>query len=337
MKTENERGGRPSLIYIEEIFYVMALPESIAGCLSLPAICAPMFAVSGPELVREACRAGLVGAFPSKNAGDLAGLDGWLEAIRKDLRESEDGPDPVGPIAVSLASSLDEEALGAHLDVCARRGVRIIITAARDPTVVAKRAHDLGMLIFHDVTNMRFVEKAIAAGVDGLNCIASGGGGHSGLINPFVFVRRVRAMFSGTIVLGGAVSDGFMVRAARVLGADLAYMGTRFIATRESRATPEYKQALVENGLSDLMYTDKLVGVHANWLRSSMLRAGLDPQALPEHQGRGRRHDHLPPQAVPWRTVWSAGQGMELIQDIPSVRELVDRLLCEYGQASRQG
>ncbi len=292
-----------------------------------------MYLVSGPDLVREACKSGIMAVLPSKNAQDLPGLDAWLTTIFNDLHIHVQEGGSAGPLAVNISSSTKEEELGAYIDLCARHGVRVIVTAGRDPTPLARMAHDAGLLVFHDVTTVRFAEKAISAGVDGLNCIGAGGGGHSGILNSMVFVRKLRAMFSGTIVLGGAISDGASIRAAQALGADLAYMGTRFIATHESMAPNEYKKMLVESTSKDLVYTSKVAGVYANWLVPSLNQVGLDPANLPQPTGVGRRYDHLPKGALPWRTIWSAGQGIDLIHDIPTVRELVERLRTEYASA----
>jgi nitronate monooxygenase len=180
------------------------------------------------------------------------------------------------------------------------------------------------------VTSLRFAEKAMAAKADGLTCIGAGGGGHSGTISHLALIRTIRAMYDGTIIMAGAVSDGATIRAAEVLGADLAYLGTRFIATVESEAPAAYKELLVSQTSSDLVYTGKVAGVPANWLLESIRRVGLDPDDLPEPLGRGMRHDHLPAQAQPWKTIWSAGQGIDLINDIPTVAELVRRLRREY-------
>jgi nitronate monooxygenase len=290
-----------------------------------------MFLVSGPDLVREACKAGLIGGLPRQNARSFEMFEGWLRDIRGALEEHTDRTGrPTGPIAVNLATRVPEDELGRHFDLCARYGVEIVITVGGDPTALIRRAHDAGLRVFHDVTSIRFAEKAVAAGADGLNCIGAGGGGHSGTISHLALIRTVRAIYDGTIVMGGAVSDGATIRAAEVLGADLAYLGTRFIATMESMAPAAYKQMLVEHSSSDLCYTPEVAGVAANWLLPSIRAAGLDPDALPQPLGRGMRHDHLPEGAQPWKNIWSAGQGIDLIDDIPTVDVLVRRLRSEY-------
>jgi len=312
----------------------MALDPKLRETLVLPAICAPMFLVTGPDLVREACKAGIVGGLPRQNARSFEVFESWMQEIRAGIDEHKDQTGAkVGPIAVNLPIRFAEDELKAHFAVFAKYGADILITVGGDPTAMIARAHDAGMKVFHDVTSMRFAEKAIAAGADGLTCIGAGGGGHSGTLSHLAFIRNVRRIYDGTIILAGAVSDGATIRAAEILGADLAYLGTRFIATQESDAPQAYKEMLVSATSSDLMYTEKVAGVHANWLRPSLVMAGLDPDNLPEPLGRGMRHDHLPPTAQPWKNVWSGGQGIDLIDDIPSVADLVARLRREYAEA----
>jgi nitronate monooxygenase len=198
-----------------------------------------------------------------------------------------------------------------------------------NPLEAVKRVHDWGGLLFHDVTTLAHAEKAIRAGIDGLTCIGAGGGGHSGTVSHLALIPKVRRMFDGVIIMAGAVTDGAAIRAAEILGADLSYLGTRFIATQESAAPQEYKELLVSQTASGLLYTPRVTGIPANWLKESLRRKGLDPDDLPIPKGHGR-YDHLPREARPWRTVWSAGQGVELIDDIPTVSELVRRLRQEY-------
>ncbi|HEV2530433.1 nitronate monooxygenase [Phenylobacterium sp.] len=310
----------------------MPLDPKLRASLTLPAICAPMFLVTGPALVREACKAGVIGGLPRQNARSLERFEAWLAEIRADLDRAR-GEDPaarIAPIAVNLATRMPADELALHLDVCRRYGVEIIISATGDPTELIGRVHDWGGQVFHDVTNLRFAEKAIAAGADGLTCIGAGGGGHSGTISHLALIPRIRAIFDGVIVLAGAVSTGAAIRAAEVLGADLAYLGTRFIATRESDAPEAYKELLVSQGSAGLMYTGRIAGVPANWMAESMRRVGLDPDALPEPVGKGMRHDHLPDGVRPWVNLWSAGQGIDLIEDVPTVADLVRRLRGEY-------
>lgn len=310
----------------------MAIDPALRSRLVLPAICAPMFLVSGPDLVREACKAGIVGGLPRQNARSIEQFEAWLKEIRDalDAHAAEHPGARIGPVAVNLATRLDEAELKRHLALCGRYGVGIIISATGDPSELIRHVHDWGGKVFHDVTSMRFAEKAIRAGADGLTCIGAGGGGHSGTISHLALIPRIRRIFDGTIILAGAVSGGAAIRAAEILGADLAYLGTRFIATREAAVPPEYHELLLSQTSADLMYTGRIAGVPANWMKESMRRAGLDPEDLPTPAGRGMRHDHLPADVKPWKNLWSAGQGIDLIDDIPAVAELVLRLRREY-------
>ncbi len=310
----------------------MAVAPEIRDRLTLPAICAPMFMVTGPALVTEACKAGVIGGLPRQNARSLEEFNGWLRQIRSDLdRHSEDHPEAkIAPIAVNISRRFGDEEFRQNLDACFANGVEIFITVGGDPAEIVKQVHGRGGKVFHDVTTMRFAEKAIAANCDGLTCIGAGGGGHSGTISHLAFVPQVRAIFDGTIVLAGAVSTGAVIRAAEILGADLAYLGTRFIATQEANAPQAYKDLLVSQTSSGLKYTPEVAGVAANWIVESLRMAGLDPDALPQPLGSGMRHDHMPDTAKPWVNLWSAGQGIDLISDIPPVADLVSRLRREY-------
>jgi len=308
----------------------MTLHPTIADRLTLPVICAPMFLISGPELVLEACKAGLVGAMPRQNTRTRAEFESWLVFIQNGLDEwtAQAAGRVPGPMAINISTRLETAELIEELDLCARYGVRIIITSVGKPVEITRLAHERGLLVFHDITSIEFAEKAIAAGVDGLNCIGAGGGGHSGTISHLALIPKVRSIFDGTISLAGAVSNGAAVRAGEVLGADLAFMGTRFAATVESMADAGQKDLMMSSTSVDLRYTAKINGVPANWLVPSLVQRGIDIDALPDPIGRG--HDHLPAGLAPWRDLWSAGQGMELIDDIPTVAELVERLEREY-------
>jgi nitronate monooxygenase len=310
----------------------MALDAALRSKLTLPAICAPMFLVTGPALVREACRAGVIGGLPRQNARTLEEFEAWLVQITEGLAaHRRERPEArIAPIAVNYPTRMPEDELKANMALCAKYGVEIIISVGGDPTELIKRVHDFGGKVFHDITSLRFAEKAIAAGADGLKCIGAGGGGHSGTISHLALIPRIRAIYDGVLVMAGAVSTGAVIRAAEVLGADLAYLGTRFIATKEADAPDEYKELLVSQTSTDLSYTGDIAGVPANWMVESIRRVGLDPENLPKPTGRGMRHDHLPPSVVPWKNLWSAGQGIDLIHDVPTVAELVHRLRREY-------
>lgn len=310
----------------------MVLDTRFRRRLSLPAICAPMFLVSGPELVAAACKAGIVGALPRQNAGSTEVFADWLRVIRTELDVYADAyPDArIGPVAVNLATRFDDAELSTNLELCSKYGVDIVISAQGNPAELASRVHDWGGVIYHDVTSLKFAEKALQAGVDGMTCIGAGGGGHSGTVSHLVLIPKIRSMFDGVIVMSGAVTTGAAIRAAEVLGADLAYLGTRFIATQESRAHDDYKAMLVRGTSADLMYTPAIAGVAANWMVESMRAAGLDPDNLPTPLAGKLDYRHLPEGVRPWKNLWSAGQGVDLIDDVPSVADLVAKLRHEY-------
>ena len=303
--------------------------ESWRSRLAVPAVCAPMFLVSGPDLVREACKAGVMGVLPRQNARTLETFDQWLGEIRAGLAADEIARPGVvhGPLAVNLTGRVPAGDVPAHLEICARHDVEIVVSAAGDPTELTKRVHGWGGQVFHDVTTWRHAEKAIAAGVDGLVCIGSGGGGHAGTVSHLIMVPRLRAIFDGTIIMAGAVAHGAAIRAAEVLGADLAYVGTRFIASAESMAPPKYKQMLVDATSDDLVFTRLGGGGPARWLSPSASALGLALDAESVTQA--------PDGVRPWKDVWSAGQGVDLIGDIAPVAVLVDRLRVEYDAAAR--
>ncbi len=308
----------------------MSLAQSIRDRLTLPAVAAPMFLCSGIELAAASCQAGIVGSLTRNHCRDLAELEQQLQAVTEQLAcFTEQHPErKIGPLAVNISPTFGDDEMRAHVAACKRYGVSIIITSVGDPTRNAPIIHDAGILHFHDATTLRFAEKAIAAGVDGIIAIGAGGGGHAGTISHLALIPQIRQMFDGTVVLAGAVSTGAVIRAAEILGADLAYLGTRFIATREALAAPAYKAMLVNGSAADVIYTRGINGLPASWLKESIRAAGMDPDNLPIPEGRST--EHLPEGVTPWRDVWSGGQGIQLIHDIPSVAELVERLQAEY-------
>jgi nitronate monooxygenase len=308
----------------------MALAEALRRDLTLPAFAAPMFLVSGTDLAIECCRAGIIGSLTRNHCRDIEELGEQLRTVRDALdRHAETLPErSIGPLSVNISPTFSQEEFREHLDLCRRHGVAIIVTSVGDPTVNAPLVQEYGMLHFHDATTLRFAEKAAAAGADGIVCIGAGGGGHAGMISHLAFVPKVREMFGGTIVMAGAISTGAAIRAAEILGADLAYLGTRMIATREAAAPDAYKAMLVDGGVTEVTYTRGVNGLPASWLKASLREAGLDPENLfiPERRGT----DHLPEGKTPWRSIWSAGQGIGLIDDIPPVADLIARLQREY-------
>ncbi len=308
----------------------MTLATAIRDNLTLPAFCAPMFLCSNVDLAIACCQAGIIGSLTANHYRDLAELESHLSAVSQALARFADSHPgrKIGPLAVNIAPTKDAADFRAHLDACQRHGTRIIVTSVGNPTQNAPIVRDTGMLHYHDVTTIRFAEKAAAAGVDGMVAIGAGGGGHAGTISHLALIPRIREMFAGTVVMAGAVSNGAGIRAAEVLGADLAYLGTRFIATRESAAPAAYKAMLVEGSVDDVIYTRGVNGMPASWLKASLRSIGLDPENLfiPD----GRSTEHLVAGKTPWRDIWSAGQGIGLIDDTPSVAELVARLQQEY-------
>jgi nitronate monooxygenase len=311
----------------------MPLPADLRASLTLPAFAAPMFLVSGTDLAIACCRAGIVGSLTRNHCRDLAELEQQLKTVRDALdRFGAAHPEQVvGPLCVNISPTFSQEEFREHLATCRRYGVRIIVTSVGDPTLNAPLVQEYGLLHFHDATTIRFAEKAAAAGADGIVCIGAGGGGHAGTISHLAFIPQVRAMFDGIVVMAGAVSTGAVIRAAEVLGADLAYVGTRMIATQESAAPDDYKAMLVEGGVTDVIYTRGVNGLPASWLKASLRSIGLDPDHLFIPDGRSIKH--LPEGKTPWRDIWSGGQGIGLIHDLPSVAELVRRLQREYVDA----
>jgi nitronate monooxygenase len=289
-----------------------------------------MFLVSNVALAVESCKAGIIGSLTRNHCRDIEEFEAQLSAVADQLaRFRQQNPlRRIGPLAVNITPTFPVEEIRAHLRLCKHYGASIIITAAGDPTPMLPRVRECGLLHYHDTTSLRFAEKAIAAGVDGLIAIGSGGGGHSGLISHLAFIPKLRRMFEGTLVLAGAVSTGGVIRAAEILGADLCYLGTRFIATQEAMAPEAYKAMLVSENETGLLYTNAMSGIPANWLKASLRAVGLDPEDLPRPVSRGS--GHLPDHVKPWMNVWSAGQGISLIDDIPTVAELVRRLQAEY-------
>lgn len=304
------------------------IPSLLSRGLKLPVIAAPMLLVSGPELAIACCRAGVIGSLPGANARSPEILNEWLVRVGQVLASDKAATFALN-IIVREAGSIR---LAAELDLAEHHRVPLVITSVGQPGAAVTRVHAYGGLVLHDVASLRHAKKAIAAGVDGLILLTAGAGGHTGSANAFAFVRQVRAMWDGLIVLAGGIGDGQSVRAAQVLGADLAYMGTRFAATRESMASEAYKALLLSESMADIIVTDRISGLPATFMRGSIVAAGLDPDALPPPLARFR--PDLPDGVKPWRDVWSAGHGVGAIADIPPVAELVARLCEGYAAAS---
>jgi nitronate monooxygenase len=299
----------------------MAIPASLQKGLKLPVIAAPMFLVSGPDLVVETCNAGVIGTFPSLNQRTTEGYREWLHDIKSRLN-----PDAAA-FGVNHIVHPTNPRLMADMMVSVEEKVPLIITSLGAVRDVVEAVHGYGGVVFHDIANVRHARKAAEAGVDGLILVANGAGGHAGVVNPFALVEEVRSFFDGTIILSGCLSTGSDVAAALMMGADFAYMGTRFISTTESMAQSEYKQMIVESGASDITYTPAVSGIPANFLTPSLVANGIDPKSLPEHKL------DMADEAKAWKTVWSAGQGSAGVRDVLPTAQLIHRLTDEFTQA----
>ena len=306
----------------------MPLPQQFRR-LRLPVIGSPMFIVSSLDLVEAQCRAGVLGTFPALNARPQEELAVWLEELQRRLVGTH------GLYGVNLICHASNDRLAGDLATCMKFKVPLIITSLRPPSEVVQGAHAYGGLVFHDVTTVRHAEKAVEQGVDGLILVCAGAGGHGGATSPFALLPEVRKFYDGTIILAGAISDGASVLAAQAMGADMVYMGTRFIATQEAQAVEPYKRMIVESGSRDVTYTNFFSGVHGNYLSKSMVAAGLDPANLPVVEaGKTYVAGHKREKPKAWKDIWGAGQGAGAIDDIPPVAELVDRLEREYRAAA---
>lgn len=304
--------------------------QGLKASLRLPVVCAPMFLVSGPDLLIAASRVGVLGSLPASNARNSEELAGWLERIEQEL-ESGQGKGRL-PYALNIiVRGAGSPRFVTDMELVERFRPPVVITSVGKPGEVVARVHAYGGLVFHDVANQRHAEKAIAEGVDGLILLTAGAGGHTGTANPFAFVSTIRRIWSGAILLAGGIGDGRSIRAVEVLGADFAYMGTRFAATRESLAVPAYKALLVSQGMADVVTTDRVSGMLATFMAGSIRQTGLDPEDLPLR--KGLLQPDLPDHIKAWRDVWSAGHGVGLIDDIPTVSALVERLEQEYRAA----
>jgi nitronate monooxygenase len=315
----------------------MSLPASLEGKLRIPVIGAPMFIVSVPELVIAQCKAGIIGAFPALNARPQSMLDEWLTRISEELAAYQESNPSISaaPFAVNQIVHQSNDRLEQDVETCVRHRVPIVITSLRPPARVVEAVHGYGGVVFHDVINIRHARKAIEQGVDGIITVCAGAGGHAGTTSPFALVKEVREIFDGTIILSGSMSRGNDVLAAQAMGADLAYLGTRFIATQEANAPSAYKEMIVDSVAADIIYTNLFTGVHGSYLRGSITNAGLDPDDLPEGELRTMNFGSGGnTKAKAWRDIWGAGQGVGTIDDIPPVTELVDRLAVEYRDAA---
>ena len=317
----------------------MAIPNHIKNNLSIPVIGSPLFLVSGPELVIAQCKAGIIGSFPALNARPQHVLGEWIDRIKTELAEYQaQNPDKkVAPFAVNQICHGSNDRLMDDMATCVEHEVPIIITSLRPPAELVEAAHSYGGVVYHDVINVRHAKKAAEQGVDGLILVCAGAGGHAGALSPFALLREVKEWFDGTVILSGSIGDGYSVASSLALGADFAYMGTRFIATKEANADQGYKEMLIESAADDIVYSNLFTGVSGNYLKPSIKNAGLDPNNLPEADksamnfGSGGNTD-----AKAWKDIWGSGQGIGGIKDDPSVGDLVERIIEEYHQAKKE-
>ncbi len=312
----------------------MSLPDSLKNTLNLPVVVAPMFLVSNPELVVAACRAGVVGSFPALNQRSSAGYEEWLQQIQRGLAASENQDACESPYAVNLIVHKTNKRLMQDLELTVKYKVPVVITSLGASKEVVDAVHSYGGLIFHDVVNMRFAEKALSIGVDGVIAVCAGAGGHAGTYNPFAFISELRAMTDKTILAGGCISNGASIMAAQCAGADLAYMGTRFIPAFESTAQSRYKQMIIDSSAKDIVYTAKISGVPASFLAPSIVSVGLDLNQL-ETPDMNVAED-MDIEAKAWKDIWSAGQGVGGIRSTTSVDEIYRSLTAEYLDAAEE-
>ncbi|MEY2882836.1 MAG: hypothetical protein RL490_560 [Pseudomonadota bacterium] len=306
----------------------MSMPAQFKNRLSIPVIGSPLFIISGPELVMAQCRAGIIGSFPSLNARPLAQFEEWLQRLSTEL-----GPNDA-PFAVNLIVHKSNDRLMDDLALCVKYKVPMIITSLGAREDVNEAIHSYGGIVMHDIISNKFARKAIEKGADGLIAVAAGAGGHAGTISPFALVQEIREWFDGPLALSGSIANGAAVLAAEAMGADFGYIGSAFIATAEARAVPGYKDMIVDSAAADIVYSNLFTGVHGNYLRPSIVNAGMDPDALPTSDpsamnfGSGGNTD-----AKAWKDIWGCGQGIGAIKAVVPAGELVARLVREYDAA----
>ncbi|KQX75104.1 nitronate monooxygenase family protein [Aeromicrobium sp. Root472D3] len=313
----------------------MALPDILTQPLTLPVVASPMFIASGPELVIAQCKAGIIGSFPALNARPASELTTWLTRIETELAQhTAEHPDrPAAPFAVNQIVHRSNDRLEADMAVVVEHRVPIVITSLGARTDINDAVHSYGGIVLHDVINDRFARKAVEKGADGLIAVATGAGGHAGTQSPFALVREIRTWFDGPLLLSGAIAHGSSILAAQAAGADLAYVGSAFLATSEANNQPEYKQMIAGSTASDIVYSNLFTGVHGNYLRGSIEAAGLDPDDLPVSDPSAMDFGTGGSDAKAWKDIWGAGQGIGAISDVVPVAELVEALATQYQQA----
>jgi nitronate monooxygenase len=317
------------------------LPTQLQG-LRIPAVASPLFIISNPDLVIAQCKAGIVGSFPALNAREAEGepilLEAWLKRITEELdRHNQSNPDfPAAPYAVNQIVHRSNARLERDIEICHKWKVPIWITSLGARVEVNDAAHDCGGIALHDIINNRFAKKAIEKGADGLIAVAAGAGGHAGAQSPLALISEIREWFEGPVLLSGAISTGRSILAAQAMGADLAYIGSPFIATEEANADPAYKQMIVESGAEDIVYSSLFTGVHGNYLKPSIVRAGMDPDNLETADATSMNFGEGRSKPKSWKEIWGAGQGIGAVKEVVPARALVDRLAQEYDAAKAE-
>ena len=310
------------------------LPELFEN-LRLPVIAAPMFIISNPKTIIEQCKAGIVGSMPALNARPASQLDEWLAEITEELASyNSKNPDrPAAPFAINQIVHRSNDRLEQDMELCAKYKVPIIITSLGAREDVNQVAHSYGAVVLHDIINNFFAKKAISKGADGLIAVATGAGGHAGTLSPFALIQEIREWFDGPLALSGSIATGKSILAAQAMGADFAYMGSPFIATEEARAVEEYKQMIVESSADDIVYSNLFTGIHGNYLKPSIVRAGLDPDNLKESDPSAMNFKEASSGAKAWKDIWGSGQGIGAIKSVQKTNDFIDQLYKEYEQA----
>jgi nitronate monooxygenase len=313
----------------------MALPDILKSKLRIPVVGAPLFIISHPALVLAQCKAGIVGSFPALNARPEAQLDEWLAEITEDLRtHNEKNPDfPAAPFAVNQIVHRSNKRLEHDLMMCVKYKVPIVISSLGAVPEVNEAIHSYGGIVLHDIINNRHANSAIRKGADGLIAVAAGAGGHAGMLSPFALVQEIREWFDGPLLLSGAIATGRAILAAQAMGADLAYIGSPFISTTEARAGDDYKQMIVDSNSSDIVYSNYFTGIHGNYLKPSIAKAGMDPDHLPEADPSKMDFEAATTGAKAWKDIWGCGQGISAVKEIASASNLIARLEQEYHAA----
>lgn len=317
----------------------MSLPPLLQNKLRLPAVGSPLFIISNPDLVIAQCKAGVIGSFPALNARPAEVLEQWLKRITEELDDyNQKNPDtPAAPFAVNQIVHKSNDRLMHDVEMCVKYKVPVTITSLGARTEVNDAMHSVGGIVIHDVINNTFAKKAIEKGADGVIAVASGAGGHAGTLSPFALIQEIREWFDGLLLLGGSIATGDAILAAQAMGADLGYVGSAFIATKEANADPAYKQCLVDSVADDIVYTNLFTGVHGNYLKPSIINAGMDPNNLPESDPSKMNFGSGGNSAKKaWKDIWGCGQGIGAIKDVPSAGDLVARMIQEYDAAKKR-